>query len=316
MTSDEQVQSSAARRTPDPLIDQSNFSVERLPGLAIVAEQFAESLNKGFVQLFRSESSTTVEQIESASAFETLNACQGRLAAILRCVDLDARALVIFDRAFVDALAHVTFGAKQKPASSRASDADRPVTRIENNLIHRVSQITAEALTAGLSGFTDAVFTLERLEVVAGAQILGRRDTLTIVTQLRFEAAGENGDFLAIIPQATLLPIRQSLSKDPTAETPPIDPRWSKQMQDGVSSALIPVNGVLEELEMTLGEISALAVGDVLNLRGDGAGKIRLESGGHNLFWCKLVQKEGRYLLQVEDPVQPEKGFLDTILKN
>ena len=316
MTADEQVQSSSLRRTPDPLIDQSNFSVARLPGLAIVAEQFAESLNKGLGQLFSSETSIDVEQIDSASVFETLDACQGRLAAVLRCVDLDARALVIFDRSFIDALAHVTFGAKQKHASIRPSGADRPVTRIENDLVHRASQIAAEALTAGFSGFTEAVFTLERLEVVANAQILGRRDTMAIVSQLQFEAAGENGGLLAVIPQATLLPIRQSLSKDLAVEAPPIDPRWSKQMQAGVSSALIPVNGVLEELEMTLGEISELAVGHVLSLRGDGAGKVRLESGGHNLFWCKLVQTDGRYLLQVEDPVEPEKGLLDTILKN
>jgi hypothetical protein len=35
--------SAAARRGQDPLVDQSNFSVERLPGLVVVFEQFAEA---------------------------------------------------------------------------------------------------------------------------------------------------------------------------------------------------------------------------------------------------------------------------------
>src|ERR1700748_2058962 len=114
MTPEQRGQSPTSRRTPDPLIDQSNFSVGRLPGLAVVAEQFADALNRGLGQLFRSEASVTVERIDSASAFEKLGECQGRLVAVLRCVDLDARALVIFDRAFIDALTHAAFGAKQK----------------------------------------------------------------------------------------------------------------------------------------------------------------------------------------------------------
>jgi len=316
MTLDEPVRSSTLRKAQDPLVDQSNFSAERLPGLAIVFDQFAEALAEGVAPLCRAGTSFTVEQIESASLFETLGEHQGQLAAVMHCPDLDARSLAIFDRSFIDALAHVTFGAKQAQNSRRTSSADRPITRIETALVDQVSRAAAQALTAGLVGFTEAAFALERQELLADAQILGRRDMMAVAARLRFEAAGVNGALLLLIPQTTLLPIRQKLSKDPTSETPPIDPRWSKQMKAGVTSALIPVNGVLEELEMTLGEISDLAVGHVLNLRGADSGRVKLESGGHNLFWCKLVQADGRYTLHVEDPVEPEKGLLDAMLAN
>jgi flagellar motor switch protein FliM len=317
MTPDEPVESPALRRAQDPLVDQTNFSVERLPGLAIVFDQFAESLAEALAPLCRAASSLVVEDIESASLFDALSARLGLLAAVLYCPDLDARAVAIFDRPFVDALAHVVFGAREAQAPRRADAPDRPFTRIETQLVERASRATAQALGAGLNGFTEAAFTLERQETIADTQILGRRDMPVIATRLRFEAAGASGMVLVLVPQATLLPMRQRLSKDPAAsETPIVDPRWAKQMKAGVSSALIPVSGILEELEMTLGDVSELAVGHVLNLRGAGSGRVRLESGGHNLFWCKLDQKDGRYKLEIEGPIEPEKDLLDAMLAN
>jgi flagellar motor switch protein FliM len=316
MQPDEQADLSALRRPQDPLIDQSNFSVDRLPGLSVVFEQFAEAFMADIAPFCRDGAQLTVERIQTASLFETLNECQGRLAAVAHCPDLDGRAIVIFDRPFVDALAHVTFGARQAQNSSRPAALDRPITRIETALANKVSDAAARALTSGLVGYAETAFALERLEVVADTQILGRRDSMAVLARLRFEAAGASGALIVLMPQSTILPFRQKLSKDPTAETPPNDPRWSKQMKAGVASAFIPVNGVLEELEMTLGEISELAVGHIISLRGDGAGRVKLESAGHNLFWCKLVQTDGRYSLEVEEPVEPEKGLLDSMLSN
>jgi flagellar motor switch protein FliM len=70
---------------------------------------------------------------------------------------------------------------------------------------------------------------------------------------------------------------------------------------------------VLEELPMTLGEIAALEVGHVLKLRGSGMGRVRLECGEHDLFWCQLSQVDGRYTLEVEEPILEERDILDDI---
>jgi flagellar motor switch protein FliM len=316
MTLNQPAQSAAARRAHDPLIDQSNFSVERLPGLAAVFEQFAKSLAEGVAPLCRSEASFEVEAMETGSLFDTLSECQGLPVAVMHCADLDARALVIFDRAFVDALAHVVFGAKQPLNPVRAEQQARPITRIDIRLAEEVSRVAAHALSAGFVGFSEAAFALERQQLIADVQILGRRDTPIVAARLLFEAAGARGALLVLLPNATILPIRTKLSKDPMSETAAVDPRWAKQMKAGVSSAVIPVNGVLEELEMTLGEISDLAVGRVLDLRGGGSGRVKLESSGHNLFWCKLVQVDGRYTLEIEEPIEPEQGLLDAAMSS
>jgi flagellar motor switch protein FliM len=316
MTPDLSGQSSAARRPQDPLIDQSNFSAERLPGLVVVFDQFAENLAQVLAPLCRGEASVEVDTIETSGLFEKLAECRGLPVGLLHCPDLDARALAIFDRPFIDAFAHVAFGAANAPSARRAERPGRPVTRIETQLVERAARATAQALSAGFDGFIDAAFALERQEQVGDVQILGRRDMAVVTATLRFSAAGESGGMRLLLPQTTLLPIRLKLSKDPEAEAPAIDPRWAKQLKAGVSSALIPINGVLEEFEMTLGEIAELAVGRVLDLPGDAAGRVRLESGGQNLFWCKVIQGEGRYKLEIEETIEPEDGMLDAALAN
>jgi flagellar motor switch protein FliM len=281
-----------------------------------VLQRFGQSFAASIAPLCHGAASVSLENIEAVSIFETLAQLQGCLAAVVHCPDLEARALAIFDRPFIDAFAHGAFGARATPATTRASSADRPITRIETRLLEKVSEIAAEALTVGFAGFSETPFLLERQELVADTQMLGRRDAPGVVSAFQFEAAGAAGAVVLLIPQAALAPIRQKLAKEPDSDAPAIDPRWAKQMKAGVTSALIPVNGVLEELEMSLGEIAELDVGHVLQLRGAGAGRVRLESGGQNLFWCKVAQTDGRYTLEVEEPVEAEKGLLDAMLAN
>jgi flagellar motor switch protein FliM len=65
---------------------------------------------------------------------------------------------------------------------------------------------------------------------------------------------------------------------------------------------------------MTLGEIAAIDVGHVLKLRGSGMGRVRLECGEHDLFWCKLNQADGRYTLEIEEPIVEERDILDDLI--
>jgi flagellar motor switch protein FliM len=316
MSLDVQPQMSDARKPADPLIDRPTFSLDRLPGLATIFELFGRSFATSLSPLCRGSASISLENIEAVSIFETLAQLQGCLAAVLHCADLEARALAIFDRPLIDAFVHTVFGARATPASLRAPTSSREITRIETLLVEKISEIAAEALTAGISGFADAAFLLERQELIADTQLLGRRDAPAVVCAFQFEAAGAAGAIVLLVPQAALGPIKQKLAKEPELDAPAIDPRWAKQMKAGVTSALIPINGVLEELEMSLGDIAGLTVGHVLQLRGAGAGRVRLESGGQNLFWCKVAQTDGRYTLEVEEPVEVEKGLLDAMLSN
>jgi flagellar motor switch protein FliM len=181
------------------------------------------------------------------------------------------------------------------------------------NLVQKISDLTARSLQSAMTGIIDASFKTERQETLVDTTILGRRDAPVLAADILFEALGMRGQMTIVIPQAALAPIRQKLSRDLTGETSAGDPRWTRQMQTGVSFAEIKVKGVLEEIPMTLGEVAAIEVGQVLKLRGSGMGRVRLECGEHDLFWCKLSQNDGRYTLEIEEPIVEERDLLDEI---
>jgi flagellar motor switch protein FliM len=298
------------RKSHDPLLDQSGFSVERMPMLGVVFDQLVGALVEGMRPFCRAATMFSVSEIEARGLFEILGRSKGSVAAVLHSTELDCRALVIFDASFVCTLVQILLGGDSADIEDRP---ERPFTKIEMGLVQKVSELTAKALRPALVGVVDASFKMERQEMLVDSTILGRRDAPVVVANILLQAMDMQGGMTIVIPQAALQPIRQKLARDVSAETPADDPRWTRQMHTGVSFAEMTVRGILEEIPMTLGEVAAIEVGHVLKLRGSGMGRVRLECGEQELFWCKLNQIDGRYALEIEEPILEDRDILDDL---
>ena len=307
----EQQASPSQRRSSDALLDQSGFAIDRLPMLPVLFEQLAASLIEGMRPLTRAAIKFSVEHLATGELFEIMAASKGSVGAVLHSAELDCRSLAIFDHAFVLSLLQILLGGDAADAQEQPS---RPFTKIEMNLVQKVSELTAKSLQSSLAGLIEASFKLERQETLADAAIMGRRDAPVVIASILLEASGLGGRMTIVIPQSALQPIRQKLAREASSDMIVGDPRWTRQMQTGVSFAEMTVKGVLEEIPMTLGEIAAIEVGHVLKLRGSGMGRVRLECGEHDLFWCKLNQAEGRYTLEIQEPIIEERDILDDII--
>jgi flagellar motor switch protein FliM len=311
MATREQQASPPQRRSSDALLDQSGFAIERLPMLAIVFEQLTAGLMEGMRTLSRAPVKFSVEGLATGELFEILAASKGSVGAVLHSSELDCRSLAIFDQAFVLSLVHILLGGDGADAQEQAS---RPFTKIEMNLVQKISELAARSLQSALAGLVEASFKLERQETLVDAGILGRRDAPVVIANILLQASGMRGEMAIVIPQTALQPIRQKLAREISSESVAGDPRWTRQMQAGVNFTEMTVKGILEEIPMTLGEIAAIDVGHVLKLRGSGMGRVRLECGEHDLFWCKLNQADGRYTLEIEEPIVEERDILDDLI--
>ena len=293
------------------LLDQSGFSVERLPMLGVIFDRFVSEMVDGLRHFSRAPIVFSVGEIATAGLFETLKASKGSVGAVLHSPELDARALVIVDQDFVLSLVQILLGGDVNEQPERS---ERPYTKIEMHLLQTVCGLAAKSLRSAFSGIVEASFAIERQEPLVDANILGRRDAPVVLATIPLQALGLTGIMTVLIPQAALLPIRQKLARDESGERVASDPRWTRQMRNGVSHAEIRVIGVLEEISMSLGEVAAMEVGHVLKLQGSGMGRVRLECGEHDLFWCKLNQTEERYTLEIEEPIVEQRDILDDIL--
>ena len=95
---------------------------------------------------------------------------------------------------------------------------------------------------------------------------------------------------------------------------------WAEMEAAGAGPDLDPRNtgaalkAVLEERPFSLGEVAKFHVGQVIELDATPRTLARLESNNQVLFWCQIGQLDGFYAMQVADPVDQKREFVDDIL--
>ena len=293
--------------------DSVGQAIERLPGVVFAFEQFALNIPAAAGSLLKLESAPTLEAIRSESLFTSLGESQGKLASVLHSATLDAKLMLIFDPKIAESLVATVFGDESVSLGERPP---RAPTTIELHLVAELARRLAGALEAAFDGFAGLELRLERLEKLADTYALGRRDGPAVEARLTLESRVGPLALVVLAPQAALAPLRKQLATEPGAESGGGDPRWARQLEQGVARARVAVSAVLDELPMSLGDIAALSPGQVLTLHGSGMGRVRLECEGREMFWCKLGQGDGRYSLEIETAVEPEDNSIESALAN
>jgi flagellar motor switch protein FliM len=294
-------------RTPDPLFDRSGAAIERLPGLRPVFETVAAAIGGELASLCRFKSVSAADEITKSSTEELSTQNERSLAVVMQCKKTDARAFLIIDREFVDFLAHRAYGGADDVSPIQALQGLEYVfTSIERGLVRRLGVVAAESLGLAVREAVDAEYCVDRIEQIVDARTFGKRDVYTIEAALRFQGASFSTKCTLALTQNLVQLGRQKFSEKPTEDAPSSDPKWLKDLQVGLATTPVLLTGVLEELDVTLGDLASLRVGGVLELAGMGMGKILLEASGQKLFWCKVGQVEGKYVLEVEERYQED----------
>ena len=291
--------------------DSAGQAMERLPGLAFAFEQFALNIPAVTASLLKLDGAPTLDAIRPENLFASLGESQGHLAALLHAAALDARLMIVFDPRIAEALIVSVFGDETVKLGDRPPHSP---TTIELHLVAELARRLAGALDAAFDGLASLELRFERLETLVDQYALGRRDAPAVEARLTMESRVGPLALVVLAPQASFAPLRKQLAAEPGADAPSADPRWARQLEQGVVQARVAVSAVLDELPMSLGDIAGLSVGQVLTLHGSGMGRVRLQCEGREMFWCKLGQGEGRYSLEVEAPVEPADNSIESAL--
>jgi len=283
------------RQIAEMSFGQSNFRPESLPGLAVTLEAFAEFLAKEAGKLLGGPFTCALDGIDQARLFEALEASQGLPTAVLFSPELNAQAFLIFDAQFawalIDSVFTRAYEVRHRPSPS--------ATRVGERLVREVAEMAANSLTHAFSLITTVSFELQRMETTSEALPSKRQDPMLTV-RLAVKAFAGEGRLVLLFPQAAIGRLRHDLSEPPKAEVKMEDPGWSRDLSNALSSAPVEISAVMEELQMTLEEVSKFSVGTVITLRGSGMGRVRLVSNGQELFWCRMTHSSGRREVQIE----------------
>jgi flagellar motor switch protein FliM len=294
-----------ARKLHGAMLEQTNFAVERMPGLAHALDRFAAEAPLRLSSLIARPSAGSIEGVRLTTLFQAILDCSGLTAAVYASVEPEARLLIALDERIDDLIASSIFGEAiaADTAGAAGSGSRRPRTTIEAALLEAFARALGMALEAAFVPIAPIALAFERLVTLIDPFALGRRDSEAAAARFSLQVNGGVCECLVLLPHALLLPFRKELAHDPEADAPAADRRWSRLMEVGVQQTRLPVTAVLEEVAMSLGDIANLRVGGVLPLQSNDFNAIRLECSGRRMFACKLGQENGRYRLEIEGPI-------------
>ena len=305
--------SAAARRMVEALLETPKLAIDKLPVLHTIFERVATSCTESLREICSAPATFFVNQVKPGDAWDVLENYEDSIAATFYAPEWDASILIGIDRKSVFSLIDASYGAD---GTEQPFDSDRPFSLLEARFAKEILIIAATALEQSFEPVMPVNLKLDRLESSVEFTILGPNDIPVVVTQILFQVGDNGGRMYILIPQSALYPLRKKLAREHQPVSPANDPRWTQQMQRGISRTEVTLQAILETRTMSLGEVTRLQVGQMLQLRAHTQDLITIQSGNEQIFRAKLGQANGKFLFVVETINTVREGGTEIITRD
>ncbi|MGX9980774.1 flagellar motor switch protein FliM [Methylobacterium fujisawaense] len=296
----------------DRLLDAAGLSLDRLPMLHVILDRAATFCAEQLRHLAASPVYFSLSNVESQRFGDILEPYEANaVAGIFQAPEWDSHILVGFDRDFIFTMVEALLGAD---GSEPPLDEERSFSNIEMRIAQRLFEQIGKAMQSAFALVADTPFKLERTELRMDFAVIGRRNNQAVAAKFVLQALNRGGEMFIVIPQSVLNPMRQSLARILVGETSARDSRWTKQIAGEVQKTPVTLKAILEEKQLTLGEIAELSVGQVLELRATPRSRVKLVGNDRDLFWCDVGQEEGGVVLRVDRFIDQDQEFIDDVL--
>ncbi|APT30631.1 MULTISPECIES: FliM/FliN family flagellar motor switch protein [Methylobacterium] len=296
----------------DRLLDAAGLSLDRLPMLHVILDRAATFCAEQLRHLAASPVYFSLSNVESQRFGDILEPYEANaVAGIFKAPEWDSHILVGFDRDFIFTMVEALLGAD---GSEPPLDEERSFSNIEMRIAQRLFEQIGKAMQSAFALVADTPFKLERTELRMDFAVIGRRNNQAVAAKFVLQALNRGGEMFIVIPQSVLNPMRQSLARILVGETSARDSRWTKQIAGEVQKTPVTLKAILEEKQLTLGEIAELSVGQVLELRATPRSRVKLVGNDRDLFWCDVGQEEGGVVLRVDRFIDQDQEFIDDVL--
>ncbi|WP_342108176.1 flagellar motor switch protein FliM [Methylobacterium sp. SI9] len=305
-------QQAAAADIRDRLLDAAGLSLERLPMLHVILDRVATACADQLRHFAASPIYFSLSNVDTQRFGDILEPYESNaIAGIFHAAEWDSHVLVGFDRDFIFTMVEVLLGSD---GSEPPLNEERSFSSIEMRIAQRLFEQIGKAMQTAFSLVADTPFKLERTELRMDFAVIGRRNNQAVAASFLLQALNRGGEMFIIIPQSVLNPMRQSLARILVGETSARDSKWTKQIATEVQKTPVTLKAILEERPLTLGEITDLKVGQVLELRATPRSRAKLVGNDRDLFWCDVGQSDGGIVLRVDRYIDQDQEFIDDVL--
>ena len=193
-----------------------------------------------------------------------------------------------------------------------ATKIERALTSIELELASVVFEATAKALNG--SGVRALSIKFPMQPALSGKELkkLIIRDGPAVRIVFSLIAPTGEGRFTVVMPQRVLLLHRGDAVADVSEEEE--EAVWTARFSEEVMRSAVKLEATIPLSRMTLGELSQLAVGQVIEMPEGAPTNTRLSARRKTLFTCEFGKLGQNFTVQVLEPYDAGKEFMDGLM--
>ena len=281
---------------PYNLATQERIVRGRMPTLEIINERFARLMRVGLLNFMRRSAEISVAPVRVQKYSEFIrNLVVPTNLNMVQVKPLRGMALFIFDPNLVFLVVDNLFGGDGR---FQTQVEGREFTQTEHRIIRKLLEVVFENYEKSWNPVYQVKFEHVRSETHAQFANIATPNEVVITTTYSIEFGGVSGDFHLCMPYAMIEPIRDILYSSVQGDHLETDKRWVRMLSRQVQSAEVELVANLGAARLTLNQVSALKVGDVIPL--EIPPELSAEVDGVAVMECDYGVFNGQYALRVQ----------------
>jgi flagellar motor switch protein FliM len=289
------------------IVDSALVSYERLPMLEVVFDRLVRMMSTSLRNFTSDNVEVSIDNITSIRFGDYLNSIPlPAMLTVFKAEQWDNYGLLTIDSALIYSIVDVLLGGRRGTAAMRIEG--RPYTTIERNLVERLVSVVLSDLSGAFDPLTPVTFRFDRLETNPRFATIGRPANAAVLARLRVDMEDRGGRLEVLLPYATLEPVREILLQGFLGEKFGRDTIWEAHLAGQLWNTRVPIQAVLDTVEMPLRDVLDLHVGSRISLNVGLDADIRLICGDLPMFVGKMGRKAGNIAVQIQERIDRERG--------
>ncbi len=284
------------------MVNSALVSYERLPMLEIVFDRLVRLMTTSLRNFTSDNVEVSLDNISSVRFGDYLNSIPlPAILAVHRAEEWDNYGLFTVDSNLIYSIVDVLLGGRRGTAAMRIEG--RPYTTIESSLVERMIEVVLKDMSAAFEPLSPVKFKLDRIETNPRFAAIARPANAAILVRLRVDMEDRGGRIELALPYATLEPIRELLLQMFMGEKFGRDSIWEGHLANELWNTEIPLDAVLDEQLLPLGEMLELKVGQTIMLNCGPDATIRMRCGSVDLTTGRMGRVGSKIAVRINSSI-------------
>lgn len=307
----------AERKIEAQLKSAAKIEPDRLSRLKLIAEEWAtaatNALNDFYAAPVAMEFLGVASFVFDAASEEVRSAAGVTLVKSPKWRELG---LVFVDGKLADTLVEAMFGGN----GAVATGAPRPLTKLDKRFVELAVSTMIDAANPVFQPVAPLDMAADRMlfdDIVTDLEEVLLPDARSFIKLSFRVAVGRHESILRFaLPEKALALHRRKLSIVPEAAPLVADEGWARDITEGLQHADLLVRALLDEKQITLGDVARFMVGQTIVLDATTTSPIIIECEEQRLFRGVMGRSRDSYVVRIEEKIDPTEEFIDDILSD